>query len=53
MTRFIEGKNENSIKNRFFLVFENKLKTKLSNSDLIKLVKRKKDKFEQSIGNSI
>ena len=45
MTKFIEGRNENSIKNRFFLLFENKAKSKLSNSDLVKLAKRKKDKL--------
>jgi hypothetical protein len=45
MTRYIEGRNENAIKNRFFLIFENKAKDKLSLADLVKLARRKKEKL--------
>lgn len=45
MAKFIEGRNENSIKNRFFLMFENRKEGRLSNSDLTKLVKRKREKL--------
>jgi len=52
MTRFIEGRNENSIKNRFFLMFENKKDGRLTNSDLVKMVRRRKDKLERKLAIS-
>ncbi len=45
MTKIIEGRNENAIKNRFFLMFENKKEIRLTNSDLVKMVRRRKDKL--------
>jgi hypothetical protein len=45
MTKIIEGRNENAIKNRFFLMFENRKQIKLSNPDLIKMVRRRKEKI--------
>lgn len=52
MAKFIEGRNQNSIKNRFFLMFENKKQGRLTNSDLTKLVKRKKEKLEKKMTKS-
>lgn len=49
MARFIEGRNENAIKNRFFLMFENKKDLRLTNSDLLKLARRRKLKLERKL----
>lgn len=49
MTKFIEGRNENAIKNRFFLLFENRKDMKLSSPDLLKMVRRRKEKLEKTI----
>lgn len=49
MAKLIEGRNENAIKNRFFLVFENRRETKLSSPDLLKMVRRRKEKLEKKL----
>jgi hypothetical protein len=52
MTKFIEGRNENSIKNRFFLMFESKNEARYSNSDLVKMVRRRMDKISRKLAIS-
>lgn len=53
MAKYIPGRNENSIKNRFFLMFENRKDNRLTNSDLAKIVKRRKEKLEKKIQKNI
>jgi hypothetical protein len=52
MTKLIEGRNENAIKNRFFLMFENRRDKRLSSPDLVKMVRRRKEKIEKKIAPS-
>lgn len=42
IAKFINGRNENAVKNRFFLLFQNKHNNILAKSDLLKLAHRHK-----------